>query len=90
MGAKANRQDLEGMDNASGRSLILAAVVAACAAGGLSGYSKTGVNDQQKNTDYYECQRDSSVLVWRSKMHESVPDTEKLNACMRARGYTVL
>ena len=69
--------------------LILAVAVAACA-GGLSGYSKTGVSDQQKSTDYYECQRDSSVPVWRSKMQEYVPDTEKLNACMRARGYAVL
>jgi hypothetical protein len=69
--------------------LVLAIGVAACA-GGLSGYSKTGVSDQQKSTDYYECQRDSSVPVWRSKMQESVPDTEKMNACMRARGYTVL
>jgi hypothetical protein len=70
--------------------LILAVAVAACA-GGLSGYSKTGVSDPQKSTDYYECQRDSSVLVSRAKgMQEYVPDTEKLNACMRARGYAVL
>ena len=70
--------------------LILAGVVAGCA-GGLSRYSKTGVSDQQKSTDYYECQRDSSLLVSRAKgMQESVPDTEKLNACMRARGYEVL
>jgi len=42
-------------------------------------------------TDYYECQRDSSVLVGRGKgMQEYVPDTDKLNACMRARGYEVL
>ncbi len=69
--------------------LILPVAVAACA-GGLSGYSKTGVSDQQKSTDYYECQRDSSVPVWRSKMQENVLDTEKLNACMRARGYKAL
>jgi len=70
--------------------LILAVSVAACA-GGLSGYSKTGVSDQQKSTDYYECQRDSSVLVRRAKgMEEYVLDTDKLNACMRARGYEVL
>ena len=69
--------------------LVLVVGVAACA-GGLSGYSKTGVSDQQKSTDYYECQRDASVPVWRSKMYEYVPDTEKTNACMRARGYTVL
>ena len=69
--------------------LILAGEVAGCA-GGLSRYSKTGVSDQQKSTDYYQCQRDSSVPVWRSKMQEYVPDTEKMNACMRARGYTVL
>jgi hypothetical protein len=70
--------------------LILAVAVAACA-GGLWGYSKTGVSDQQKSTDYYECQRDSSVLVSRAKgMQEYVPDTEKLNACMRARWYAVL
>ncbi len=70
--------------------LILPVAVAACA-GGLSGYSKTGVNDQQKSTDYYECQRDSSVLVWRGRgMQENVLDTEKLNACMRARGYKAL
>jgi len=69
--------------------LILAVAVAACA-GGLSGYSKTGVSDQQKGTDYYECQRDSSVLVRRAKgMEEYVLDTDKLNACMRARGYEV-
>jgi len=69
--------------------LILAVAVAACA-GGLSGYSKTGVSDQQKSTDYYECQRDSSVLVRRAKgMEEYVLDTDKLNACMRARGYEV-
>jgi len=71
--------------------LILAGEVAGCAGGGLSRYSKTGVSDQQKSTDYYECQRDSSVLVSRAKgMQEYVPDTEKLNACMRARGYEVL
>jgi hypothetical protein len=70
--------------------LILAVAVAG-RAGGLSGYSKTGVSDQQKSTDYYECQRDSSVLVSRAKgMPEHVPDTEKLNACMRAREYEVL
>jgi hypothetical protein len=70
--------------------LILAGAVAGCA-GGLSGYSKTGVSDQQKSTDYYECQRDSSVLVARAKgMQEYVPDRDKLNACMRARGYAVL
>ena len=70
--------------------LILAVAVAA-RAGGLSGYSKTGVRDQQKSTDYYECQRDSSVLVSRAKgMQEYMPDTDKLNACMRARGYAVL
>lgn len=45
--------------------LILAVGGNACA-GGLSGYSKAGVSDQQKSTDYYECQRDSSVPVWRS------------------------
>ena len=69
--------------------LVLVLGVAACA-GGLSGYSKTGVSDQQKSTDYYDCQRDASVPVWRSKMYEYVPDTEKMNARMRARGYTVL
>lgn len=70
--------------------LILTVAVAACA-GGLSGYSKSGVNDQQKSTDYYECQRDARVLVWRGPgMQEAAPDAEKLNACMRARGYKVL
>ena len=70
--------------------LILAGAVAGCA-GGLSRYSKAGVSGQQKSTDYYECQRDSSVLVSRAKgMQEYVLDTEKLNACMRARGYEVL
>jgi len=70
--------------------LILAVAVATCARG-LAGYSKSGVSDQQKSTDYYECQRDSSVLVRRYKgVEEYVPDTEKLNACMRARGYEVL
>jgi hypothetical protein len=70
--------------------VISSLVCSACGAIGLSTYSRPGVTDQQKSTDYYECRRDSSVLRDRGKgMQEYVPDPNGLNACMRARGYEV-
>jgi len=70
--------------------VILAVLSLACSTGGLSAYSKPGVTDYQKSTDYYECQRESSVVRYRGKgMSENVEDSNELHACMRARGYEV-
>ncbi len=70
--------------------MILAVFSSACSTGGLSAYSRPGVTDYQKSTDYYECQRKSSVVSYRGKgMSENVGDSNELRACMSARGYEV-
>jgi hypothetical protein len=67
---------------------IVAAMCSACSAG-LGEYAKPGATDQQRATDYYDCRRDSGVLVNAGKgMQEYVVDSARLQACMSARGYT--
>jgi hypothetical protein len=70
--------------------LLLWVLSAACSTGGLAGYAKSGVTDHQKSSDYYDCRKESTVVRNRGRgMQEEVLDLDKLNSCMRARGYTV-
>jgi len=70
--------------------LILSVLSTACNAAWLAGYTKQGVTDRQKSSDYYECRKESTVVRNRGKgMQEEVSDMDKLNSCMRARGYAV-
>jgi hypothetical protein len=70
--------------------VILAVFSSTCSTGGLSAYSRPGVTDYQKSTDYYECRHDSSIVRSRGKgMSENVEDSNGLRACMSARGYEV-